>query len=87
MGAENSSAQYGGVYITLDKEVYNPGDTVTGAVAVDILQPYPGKTLDLRVKGFEMVLWDPRDLIREPGTHRYGTTQAPIKGRNFFFEH
>jgi hypothetical protein len=48
------SSQYGNIFIQTDKPYYFAGDTVTGNVYVNILQPYAGNTVYIKIKGQEM---------------------------------
>ena len=49
----NSEAAYGGIYAKTDKSFYFAGDTVTGVVYLNLMQPYPGTYIYLRLVGSE----------------------------------
>lgn len=53
MGADQSKLQYGNLFIQTDKSTYFGGDTVTGKVYLNLLMPYPGNQLNLKLKGKE----------------------------------
>jgi len=48
---------YGGIYVKLDKECVNPGDTITGKMYLDLVNAYPGDMICLSVKGTEFTKW------------------------------
>ncbi len=49
------SHQYGELYLQTDKTTYQPGETVTGTIYLDITSQYPGHQLFLKLKGREIV--------------------------------
>lgn len=64
MGQENSTGRrgkeadfFGSVFVSLDSDTYQPGDTVQGNVYAYIKQPYPGDKICLKVKGKEYTKW------------------------------
>jgi hypothetical protein len=48
-----ASQQFGGVFIQLHKDGYAPGTQVTGTVHINLVKPYPGNRVFLKVKGEE----------------------------------
>ena len=48
-------AKYAQIYLQTDKSAYEAGETVTGKVSLNLLQPFPGKDLKIKLKGKEAV--------------------------------
>jgi len=60
MGSESSkgkryseAAKYGQLFVQTDKSTYFGGDTVTGRIYLNLIVPYPGNQLSLKLKGQE----------------------------------
>ena len=49
--------KYGQIYMKTDSKNYFQGEAVTGSIFVNIIQPYPGKTLHLLIEGQEFCQW------------------------------
>ena len=47
------ASKYGDLYLQTDKSTYFAGETVTGHIYLNLLQPYPGSQLCLKLKGNE----------------------------------
>lgn len=49
----NQAFKHGSIFVQTDKPYYNPGDTVTGHVYVDMNTIFPAGNIYLKVKGYE----------------------------------
>ena len=49
--------KYGQIYMQTYSKNYFQGETVTGSIFINILQPYPGKTLHILLEGQEFCQW------------------------------
>ena len=49
------TSQYGQIYLKTDKTAYHAGETVTGTIFLNIIAPYPGNQLFIKLKGKEIV--------------------------------
>jgi len=57
---------YGGIFVKLDQEVFNPLDTLSGNIYVDLRANYPGDMLCLEVKGTEYTKWIDKEARQRP---------------------
>jgi len=64
----DQSSNYGGIFVKLDKDAVNPGDTLSGTIYVDLKVPYPGDKICLEVKGSEYVKWIEKEARHRPST-------------------
>ena len=39
----NASSEYGNIFLSLDREVYVPGDTLRGRLYLQLAKPYPAE--------------------------------------------
>jgi len=92
MGNLNQSYSHGNIFVQTDKPYYNSGDTVTGTVYVDMNTLFPGETIFLKVKGYEMCYWNEKRTKWEDEYNADGTkTQKSVEyfehfnGRNSFY--
>lgn len=58
--------QYGGIFFKLDQDFFNPGDTVTGNVFLDLRMPYPGDKICFEIKGEEYTKWIDKEARQRP---------------------
>jgi len=49
------TSKYGQVLIQTDKQLYHPGDTVTGKIHLNITEAFPGTKLCLKFKGKQQI--------------------------------
>ena len=70
-GSKNidKAAKYGQIYIQTDKPSYSGGETVIGNIYINLIAPYPGNQLFLKLKGIEAVYFvgtkgDSKDSIQ-----------------------
>ncbi|KRX08116.1 Immunoglobulin E-set [Pseudocohnilembus persalinus] len=78
----SSSSKYGGIFVQTDKPYYQPGDTVTGHVYVDMHSTFPTSTIYLKVKGYEKV------HFKEKRTDDKGNVYYDhYKDKNQFYSH
>lgn len=52
-------SKYGNIYLEPDADSYYPGDSVTGNIYLNLHTRFPGKTIQLRIKGKEMIWSQP----------------------------
>jgi len=55
MGGSASSDKFGKIFVKTEKNVYFPGETVSGWIFLNIVQVYPGSTLEIKIKGKEVL--------------------------------
>jgi len=63
---KNYDNQFGGIFVKLDQEAFNPLDTLSGTIYVDLKMPYPGDKLCIEVKGSEFTKWIDREARHRP---------------------
>ena len=49
-----STSQYGDIYLQIDQTTYQPGDTITGTIYLNLISSYPGNQLYIKLKGKEV---------------------------------
>ncbi len=49
------TSKYGQIFIQTDKQLYHPGDTVTGKIYLNLTETFPGTKLCLKLKGKQQI--------------------------------
>ena len=84
MGNSKSSPSFGDVYIQLNQDCLIPGDTLTGTIYINLIAPYPGSKLCLKMKGTEYAHWVDTDTQTANG--QTSTTSVTRRGRRVIIE-
>lgn len=82
MGQTFSSAN--SVYVQLDKQAYFAGDLINGVVCLNVIEPFEGTKLQLKVRGREETHWSREETVSSGGktstvTRQYGGRADIIK--------
>ncbi len=68
------TSKYGDLYFQLENSVYQPGETVSGTIFLNLTSAYPGNQLFLKFKGEEAVYTVTTSSHYSSFTHHTSTT-------------
>jgi len=90
MGNNNPSSNYGQIYLKTANPFYFAGETVTGEVYLNLMQPFPGNIVSLKLKGIEMCRWEEMETrwrTNPDGTRTSYQEPIELRGHNSFYRH
>lgn len=89
LGINMGNSGSGGIHVSVGKGAYAPGETVTGTVSVNILNPIRAKSITVRISGKEKCRWNEQRTrtvdgrsetytVSHSGNHRILETIVPV---------